>query len=72
MLRIDNSSGRNDSMYLAEGLRKLHVCGSQEGAQRAAMMYLFNGTCNVNDVEPFARLKDVLTRILDHSIQKLE
>ncbi|MCK4919534.1 MAG: transposase domain-containing protein [Bacteroidales bacterium] len=46
--------------------------GSHEGAQRAAMMYSFLGTCKINDVEPFAWLKDVLARIQDHSIQKLE
>jgi len=46
--------------------------GSHDGAQRAAMMYSFLGTCKINEVEPNAWLKDVLTRIQDHSIQKLE
>ena len=46
--------------------------GSHEGARNAAMIYSFLGTCKINNVEPYAWLKDVLTRIPDHSILKLE
>ncbi len=27
--------------------------GSHEGAQRAAIMYSFLGTCKINNIEPF-------------------
>jgi len=30
------------------------------------------GTCKINDVEPFSWLRDVLTKIPDYTIQKLE
>jgi len=46
--------------------------GSHDGAQRAAMIYSFLGTCKINDVEPYAWLKNIMTRIQDHSIQRLE
>ncbi len=46
--------------------------GSHEGARNAAMIYSFLGTCKINNVEPYAWLKDVLTRIPDQSIQQLE
>ena len=46
--------------------------GSHEGAKNAAMIFSFLGTCKINNVEPYAWLKDVLTRIPDQSIQQLE
>ncbi len=46
--------------------------GSHDGARNAAMIYSFLGTCKINNVGPYAWLKDVLTRIPDHSIHKLE
>ncbi len=46
--------------------------GSHEAAQQAAMIYSFLGTCKINNVEPFAWLKKVLTIIPDYSVQKLE
>ena len=57
---------------MAFGRKNYLFAGSHEGARRAAMMYSFLGTCKINDVEPFSWLKDVLTRISDYSIQKLE
>ncbi|MCH7658373.1 MAG: transposase domain-containing protein [Bacteroidetes bacterium] len=36
------------------------------------MIYSFLGTCKINNVEPFRWLKDVLTRIPGHSIQRLD
>jgi len=36
------------------------------------MINSFFGTCKINNVEPFAWLKKVLTLIPDYSIQKLE
>ena len=57
---------------MALGRKNYLFAGSHEGAMRAAMMYSFLGTCKINEVEPLAWLKDVLTRIPDHSIHKLE
>ncbi|MFT4665813.1 MAG: transposase [Polaribacter sp.] len=45
---------------------------SHEAAQNAAMMYSFFTSCRRNNVNPFNWLKDVLQRIPDHSIKKLE
>jgi hypothetical protein len=57
---------------VALGRKNYLFAGSHEGAKRAAMMYSFLGTCKKNNVEPFAWLKDVLTRIPDWSIQRLD
>ncbi len=69
---IDNNPVENSIRPVALGRKNYMFAGSHEGAMRAAMMYSFLGTCKINDVEPVAWLKDVLTRISDHSIQKLE
>ena len=57
---------------MALGRKNYLFAGSHEGAQRAAMMYSFLGTCKINEVEPFDWLSKVLNRIPDHSIQQLE
>ena len=69
---IDNNPIENSIRPVALGRKNFLFAGSHEGAKRAAMMYSFLGTCKINNVEPFAWLKDVLTRIPDHSIHKLE
>lgn len=69
---IGNNLVENSIRGVALGRRNYLFAGSHEGAKRAAMMYSFLGTCKINNVEPYAWLKDVLTRIPDHSIQNLE
>jgi transposase len=69
---IDNNLVENSIRPVALGRKNYLFAGSHEGAKRAAMMYSFLGTCKKNNVEPFAWLKDVLTRIPDWSIQHLD
>lgn len=69
---IDNNLIENAIRPVAIGRKNYLFAGSHEGAERAAMMYSLLGTCKRNNVEPFAWLKEVLTRISDHSILRLE
>jgi len=69
---IDNNLIENSIRPLTLGRKNHLFAGSHEGARNAAMIYSFLGTCKINNVEPLAWLKDVLTRISDHSILKLE
>jgi transposase len=69
---IDNNLVENSIRPVALGRKNYMFAGSHDGAKRAAMIYSFLGTCKINDVEPYAWLKDVLNRIQDHSIQKLD
>lgn len=46
--------------------------GSHQAAQYAAMAYSFFGTCKMNNVEPYAWIKDVLDRISDFPANRLE
>ena len=69
---IDNNRIENSIRPVALGRKNYLFAGSHEGAQRAAIMYSFLGTCKINNIEPFEWLSNVLKRIPDHSIQRLE
>jgi transposase len=69
---IDNNLVENSIRPVALGRKNYLFAGSHEAAKQAAMIYSFLGTCKINNVEPFQWLKDTLSRIPDHSIQKLE
>jgi len=69
---IDNNWIENSVRPVTLGRKNYMFAGSHEGAKRAAMMYSFMGTCKLQNVDPYAWLKDVLTKIPDQSIQNLE
>lgn len=69
---IDNNWIENSVRPVTLGRKNYMFAGSHDGAKRAAMMYSFMGTCKLQNVEPYAWLKDVLTKIPDQSIQNLE
>lgn len=69
---IDNNLIENTIRPVALGRKNYMFAGSHQGAERAAMMYSFLGTCKLNNVDPQQWLTDVLQRIPDHSIQKLD
>jgi transposase len=71
-VEIDNNLIENSIRPVAIGRKNYLFAGSHEAAQQAAMMYSFLGTCKINNVESLGWLKDVLQRIQDHSIQKLD
>lgn len=69
---IDNNWIENSIRPVALGRKNYLFAGSHEGAQRAAIMYSFLGTCKINNIGPLEWLSNVLKRIPDHSIQRLE
>ena len=69
---IDNNWIENCVRPVTLGRKNYMFAGSHDGAKRAAMMYSFMGTCKLQNVDPYAWLKDVLTKIPDQSIQNLE
>lgn len=70
-LEIDNNPIENSIRPIALGRKNYLFAGSHDAAQRSAMIYSFFATCKANDVEPYAWLKDTLTRIADHKVNKL-
>ena len=71
-LRIDNNLVENAIRPVAIGRKNYLFAGSHNGARRAAMLYSFLGTCKMNNVNPFDWLKDVLIKIPEHPVNKIE
>jgi transposase len=72
LYEIDNNLVENSIRPVALGRKNYLFAGSHEGAERAAMMYSFLGTCKKNSIEPFSWLKDIITRIPDCKYSKLD
>jgi transposase len=56
----------------ALGRKSWLFAGSERGAARAAAMTTLITTAKLNDVDPQAWLADVLARINDHTIHRLD
>jgi transposase len=71
-LKIDNNLVENAIRPVAIGRKNYLFAGSHNGARRAAMLYSFLGACKMNQVNPFDWLRNVLTRIPEYPVNKLE
>jgi hypothetical protein len=47
-------------------------CGSDRGGERAAAMYSLIVTAKLNDVDARAWLADIIARIADHPVKRLD
>ncbi len=68
---IDNNLVENSIRPVALGRKNYLFAGSHQAAQYAAMLYSFLGTCKLNEVEPFAWLREVLYKIPDAKMSEL-
>jgi transposase len=57
---------------IALGRQSWLFCGSDRGGERAAVMSSLIVTAKMNDIDPQAWLVDVLARIAEHPVQKLD
>lgn len=71
-LNIDNNPVENSIRPVAVGRKNYLFAGSHEAAQRSAMLYSLLGTCKMQGIEPYAWLRDVLQRVADHPINKID
>ncbi len=70
-LPIDNNLVERLIRTVAIARKNFLFCGSEEGAKRTAIIYSLIATCNLNDINPFEYLSDVLTRIADYPVKKI-
>lgn len=70
-LNIDNNMSENALRRIAVGRKNWLFCGSDNGGRTAAILFSLIATCQRHDVEPFAYLRDVLTRIAAHPHHRL-
>jgi len=71
-VEIDNNLLENDIRPIALGRKNYLFAGSHDSAQRAAMIYSFFATCKMHQINPADWLLDVLLRIEEHNINKLD
>jgi hypothetical protein len=57
---------------VALGRKNYLLAGSDAGGERAAAIYSLIGTAKLNGLNPEAYLRDVLSRIADHPINRIE
>jgi transposase len=69
---LTNNAAERALRGIALGRKSWLFAGSDRGGERAAVMYTLIQTARLNGVDPQAWLADVLARINDHNIQKLD
>ena len=72
ILHIDNNPVENSIRPVAIGRKNYLFAGSHKAAQRAAMFYSLLATCKNHLINPYEWLTDVLNRINEHPINKIE
>ncbi|PYE99014.1 transposase [Rhodopseudomonas faecalis] len=69
---LSNNAAERALRGIALGRKSWLFCGSDRGGERAALMYSLIVTAKMNDIDPQAWLADVLTRIAEHPVQRLD
>jgi hypothetical protein len=69
---LSNNAAERALRGIALGRKSWLFAGSDRGGRRAAAMYSIIITAKLNDVDPQAWLTDVLTRIAEHPINRLD
>lgn len=70
-IEIDNNAAERSLRGIALGRKNYLFAGSDTGGERAAAIYSLIESAKLNGLDPEAYLRDVLTRIADHSINRV-
>lgn len=71
-LEISNNAAERAIRPLAVGRKNWLFAGSDTGGERAATIYTIIETAKMNGLEPEAYLRDIITRIADHPMKRLD
>jgi transposase len=71
LLEIDNNTAERALRAVVLGRKNYLFAGSDSGGERAAAIYSLIGTAKLNGLDPEAYLRDVLTRIGDHPVNRI-
>jgi len=71
-LEISNNAAERAMKPPVLGRKNYLFCGSDAGGRRAACMYTIIETCRMNAIDPQVYLADVLARIADHPIHRID
>jgi transposase len=70
-IAIDNNAAERALRCVAVGRKNFLFLGSDAGGERAAALYSLIGTAKLNGHNPEAFLREVLTRIADHPVNRI-
>ena len=71
-IEIDNNAAERSIRGIALGRKNYLFAGSDKGGNRAAAVYSLIETCKLNAIDPEAYLRDILARIADHKITRID
>ena len=71
-IEIDNNAAERALRAVALGRKNYLFAGSDAGGERAAAIYSLIGTAKLNGLDPEAYLREVLTRIAEHPINRVD
>jgi len=71
-IEIDNNAAERALRAVALGRKNYLFAGSDSGGERAAAIYSLIGTAKLNGLDPEAYLREVLQRIAEHPINRIE
>ncbi len=71
-VEIDNNAAERSIRPIALGRKNWLFAGSDKGGERAAGILSLIETAKLNDLDPETYLRDVLTRIADHPISRID
>ena len=72
LLEIDNNTAERGMRAIAIGRKNWLFAGSERGGRSAAIAYTLIETAKLNGVDPQGWLTDVLSRIADHKITRID
>jgi transposase len=71
-LEIDNNTAERALRAVALGRKNWLFAGSDDGGERAAIIYSLIGTAKLNELNPESYLRHVLEHIAEHPINRIE
>ena len=71
-IEIDNNAAERSLRGVALGRKNYLFAGSDAGGERAAAIYSLIGSAKLNGLDPEAYLREVMTRIADHPINRIK
>jgi hypothetical protein len=71
-LEIDNNAAERALRAVALGRKNYLFAGSDRGGESAAAIYSLIGTAKLNGIDPESYLRNVLSRIAEHPINRID
>lgn len=72
LLELNNNTAERSMRGIAIGRKNYMFVGSERGGKSAAIIYTLIETAKLNNIDPQTWLTDVLSRISDHKINRID